>query len=91
VGAEVGATHRPSTLAAESWEARIRSAILEELQDVHEFNLAQLSISIEVVEEADDRQRIEVSAQYPFHSLVDWPALPQTVQLHSSSVFEQYR
>ncbi|MBI1346362.1 hypothetical protein GC163_08730 [bacterium] len=91
VGAEQGATHRLTELTSASWESRIQSAILEELQDTPQLQLSQLSVDIDSSVDGDDRLQIVVSAQVPFQTIVDWPGIPHLVPVSHSISMERYR
>lgn len=91
IGAEQGATHRLTALTSASWEQRIRSAVLDELQDTPQLDLAHLAIVIEPVIEADGRQRTIVSAEVPFRTIVDWPGMPHLLPVGHTVSIEQFR
>lgn len=90
-GAESGATHRPTSLTYNSWEARVRTAILEELGDSNRFDVGKVSISIALSTDSHGWQIVRITGQYPFQTAVSWPFLPNQVPLRSQVAMRQYR
>jgi Flp pilus assembly protein TadG len=81
IGAEYGATHRFTSYTRSAWEAQLRAAIMAEMDVTPGFDPEKLQIDINVAPDDHDLVRITVDAEYPFTPIVNWPALPQTVQL----------
>lgn len=90
-GAERGATHRLTPLTSAAWEARVRTAVLEEMQSAPQFNSAKLTTSWTSSTSANGELLIEVITQYPFQTIVNWPGLPSPVTLRASVAMEQFR
>lgn len=90
-GAESAATHRPSTLAYDSWITKTRTAVLDELSDTNDFDLSKVTVTIDLLTDQSGTQRVRVVANYPFKTLVQWPLIPNQVSLQSKLTMRQYR
>lgn len=91
IGAEQGATHRLTPLTQSAWENRIRTAVLQEMQSVPQFDSTQLSLTIGSRTTATGQLVIDLSTSYPFHTVVAWPGTSPTVLLGARVSMEQYR
>lgn len=91
VGAEQGATHRLTPLTQVAWDNRVRTAVLEAMQSAPQFNSSNLTISTASSTNVAGQLSVEVSTEYPFQTIVNWPGLPSTVTLRSRVAMEQYR
>lgn len=91
VGAEYGATHRPTTLAYSSWLSGCQDAVLNELSDSNDFSIGQVAVTVNLLTDSSGNQQVEVTATYLFKTVVDWPYLPTRVPLQSTVVMSQYR
>jgi len=91
VGAETGATYRLTPLTADAWESRIQTAVLEELHGTPQLDLSQLSVEFESVELEAGRQRITVSGQASFRTIVNWPGISHLIPITHSVSVEEHR
>lgn len=91
VGAEQGATHRLTPLTQVAWENRVRTTVIDAMQCAPQFDSAKLTINTASSTNIAGQLGIEVSTEYPFQTIVNWPGLPSTVTLRSRVVMEQYR
>jgi Flp pilus assembly protein TadG len=91
VGAEYGATHRRGPRNADQWEQRLIAAATEEAVHVPHFDAGLLEINVETTTEADGRVRVQVTAAYPFETVVHWPGLPAEIPLSATAAFVEYR
>lgn len=91
VGAEYGATHRPSTLAYPSWLSSVQTAVLNELGDSTDFDQGKVNVTVSLLIDSQGNQQVQVQATYPFRTLVQWPLIPTQVPLNSQVTMRQYR
>ena len=91
MGASYASTHSYTVATSANWEAGIRTAVLEELQQLPEFDAARLTVTITPTTDSDGRQRVSVRAAYPFDTLVNWPTLPSAYPLRATTVFPMIR
>jgi hypothetical protein len=91
VGAEYGATHPYSPQSPGEDLAEIEAAVRSELAGAS--YLDPQALEIEIVVEPDDYQlhRVEVTASYPFHTVVAWPSIPQPIDMRRTVVFRRFR
>lgn len=90
-GAESGATHKFTDFTKSAWEAGVEQAVLNEMQNIPEFDAGDMSFDLSTTINADDMAEINVSVSYPFRTVVAWPALPNEVVLDKSVEFHQFR
>ena len=91
VGSDYGATHRFTSYTESGWEARIESAVLEEMQNAPNFDPARLQITMETFYDADNRLCVKVRGDYQFQTIVDWPGLPAQIPLRRVLTQRQVR
>ena len=91
VGAHYGATHRLTPVTAADWEAELTAAVQEEVVHLSEFDPDLLEIEIDNQYQPDGTRRVEVEAAYPFETVVNWPGLPDRVDLRRGVSFQEYR
>jgi Flp pilus assembly protein TadG len=87
-GTAYAATHR---FTRPSWETQIRETVLQELQTIPDFEAHNLTVTVETIVNQDDSVQVAVQASYPFHTVVNWPALPSTVMLEQRIEARQFR
>lgn len=90
-GAESGATHRPTSRTFATWSTRVRTVVQEELLDANEFDLQKVALNVALPTDAQGYQQVQVTATYPFRTIVSWPLIPSQVTLRSQVTMRQYR
>lgn len=77
------ASFNPVTASTQSiWNAAIRQAVVDEMEQIPAFDPALLTVpSAQLVVEADGLKRVRVEASYPFEMIVSWPFLPNSLTL----------
>ena len=80
-GADYGSTNGFTTFTQSSWEASVRLAVEQELQQLSGYDSGQLQLSIVVTPDADGLYHLAVEVQYPFTTAVNWPGVPAQVLL----------
>ncbi|WP_254509778.1 TadE/TadG family type IV pilus assembly protein [Anatilimnocola floriformis] len=91
VGAEWGATHRRDDATDSEWRARLEDAIEEEFQALADINPALLNSTVTLTNDSYSLQRIEVTAEYPWNTIITWPIIPRPLLLQHKSVMRRYR
>jgi hypothetical protein len=91
VGADCGATQRLYSFSRPQWESRITARVQEEAAHLPHFDSSLLEIVIETFIQADGTLRVEVEVAYPFETVVDWPGLPQNIELRRRVAEQEYR
>lgn len=90
-GAEVGAVQQFTSYTRTTWEDDIRQAVIDEISNLPNFDLADLQYELSVELDADDIPLVGVEVAYPFRSVVSWPLLPTEVLLRERIDFRQFR
>lgn len=76
-GATVGAFNPVTPTTRPLWEAAIRRAVEDELDDNSWFDPSQLTMATpRSVDEGNGLRRVEVDVSYAFQTLINWPFLP---------------
>lgn len=91
VGADYASTHSFTVATRANWEAGIRAAVRQELEQLSKFDAARLTVTITPMTDADGRQRVAVRAAYSFNTIVRWPMLPSTYPLRATTAFPMIR
>jgi hypothetical protein len=89
--AEVGATRQFTDYTRPSWEADIRQAAIDELQNIPGFSEGEMEFSITISGDSEDGARIEIEVGFPFRSVANWPLLPSEIHLHKRLATRQFR
>jgi hypothetical protein len=90
-GAEQAATHKFTSYTEPFWEQQVRQAVSEEMQQLKDFDSDRLSIDISTQHDADGLFLATVEARYRFETIVDWIAVPKSVELCRSVTMRQIR
>jgi Flp pilus assembly protein TadG len=90
-GAETGATHGFTSFTRATWETGIENAALREMQNIPDFDPAQMTYELTTTTNADGLERIVVEVSYPFETRIEWPGLPTEVDLHKRVEVLQFR
>lgn len=90
-GASCAATHQRTDITAVTWDADVRDAVIEEMDQLAGFDSAQLTVAASSNAQPDGSIRVTVEATYPFETVVDWPGLPSTVQLRKQVSARRFR
>jgi Flp pilus assembly protein TadG len=90
VGAEQGATRPYSSNSADEDRSLIEAAVRNELAGTSYLDPETLEIEINVEPDAYGLHRVQVTAMYPFHTVVSWPTIPQPVELRRTVVFRRF-
>lgn len=91
VGAEYGATHQFTDHTRDAWEDNIRAAVIEEIQQILDFDEDNLQIDLATSTDSGGSTRVQVYAMYRFETVVDWPGLPHELELQRSISMRQIR
>jgi hypothetical protein len=89
--AEVGATRQFTDFTRPTWEADMRQAAVDELQNIPGFSEEEMEFSITTSGDVDDGIRIEIQVGFPFRTVANWPLLPSEIHLHKRLVTRQFR
>jgi hypothetical protein len=89
--AEVGATRQFTDFTRPTWEADVRQAAVDELQNIPGFSEEEMEFSITTTVDGDDDTRIEIQLGFPFRTVANWPLLPSELQLRKRFVMRQFR
>ncbi|MEW4487977.1 TadE/TadG family type IV pilus assembly protein [Thalassoglobus sp. JC818] len=90
-GTYYAATHRVSPITIQDWEAKIRTIVIDELDDHPQFTADDLDIQITSVTEVDGNLLVTVSANYQFRTIVSWPTIPNTIPLKATVTYRQFQ
>ncbi len=90
-GAEFASRNPYSPRDITGWESRIRGVVAEELSGTGGIDPTQLEIEVVVDPITDGIYDVTVEASYAHPSLVTWPGLPTSDQLHQSVTMRRQR
>jgi Flp pilus assembly protein TadG len=90
-GAERGAAQQYTDYTRADWETNLEEAVLEELDNLPNFDPSELTFSLSTTTDVDGVARIAVEVEYPFRTAVSWPGLPSETQLRKRFEFRQFR
>jgi Flp pilus assembly protein TadG len=90
-GAEYGAMHQFTSYTQSYWQSQIQSAIQNEMQNLNGFSPANLQTSYSTTTDSAGLYQLTVSVSYPFSTIVNWPGIPNQVQLSHQVVMRQLR
>jgi Flp pilus assembly protein TadG len=91
VGAERGAMQSVTPYSYPVWEEQVRQAVLEEISHLPDFDPAQLTCVVQAITDGEGLNRTTVTVSYPFHTVVRWPLVPDTVPMERTVEFRQFR
>lgn len=83
-GAGHAATHT-ATSDDTAWQAEIREAVIDEMDRLAGFDESQVVVTATRDFSGGPIPRLDVTVQYPFETVVDWPLLPSDFQLVHTS------
>lgn len=90
-GAEAGAMHKVTPYTRSAWEADVRAAALEELENLPNFDELSLNYKLTTSVDANELTTVQLEIVYPFEPAVAWPLLPQLIDLRATSKIRQFR
>lgn len=69
------------------WNQEVQDKIVQELNKMNIYSSAKLTMATPTVtEDADGYNRVNVQAQYVFDPVINWPAIPNTLNLSRNVV-----
>jgi Flp pilus assembly protein TadG len=90
-GATEGSMNNFTDFTRPNWEEEIRTVVTEEMAGLRAFDASRMDIAIDVTEEDQELFRVAVAVTYPFETIIAWPALPSSVELHYRSQMRRMR
>lgn len=76
-GAGYGSVNPYTAATKPVWDARVRQAVVDELDENSWFQLDELVMPTpEAINEGNGFWRVPVDVTYPFETLINWPFLP---------------
>ncbi len=91
VGAEWGAGRRVTSYTSASWEAEVKNAVLEELSNAPDFQVANATITVSRNTSTYVTPVVTVEVSCPFQTVVNWPFMPQPLTLTRRVAMCEYR
>jgi Flp pilus assembly protein TadG len=90
-GAECGASHKFTDFTRPDWEADVKQAVTDEMHNIPDYQDSKLVYQMSTSTDTNGLVRIVVDVGYPFHTVVTWPGLPTSVNLHQRFEMRQFR
>lgn len=59
------------------WEKAIREAVLDEMSGLGRFDEEEMTLTITTTPNPDGTWAITTQVEYPFHTVVNWPMIPE--------------
>lgn len=91
VGAEYAASHPYTPLDDAGWKAAVEQVLVEEVENNSAIDPLAIEAEASVVNHADNTYTVTVELTYPFETIVNWPATPSSVSLHSRQQWRRFR
>lgn len=89
--ATAGAIHRFTPFTQAAWNAAVREAAEESLQERLGENAADADVDVQVQETQPGRWRVRVRVGCQFSTITSWPGLAIDTQIASEATFLQFR
>lgn len=86
-GAKFASFHPATPTTMNLWKALTRQAVYDSLSGVPGFDNSRMTITDPLIINEDgttDLQRVRVTVQYAFHTVVSWPLIPTSVTIRRS-------
>ncbi len=86
------ATVNPYTAETYSlWKDCVRDAVEQEMTGLNRFDAEELAVLTTVIAGTAPQWDAQVEVSYPFQTLIDWPGLPNSIELRQSVVMRTIR
>jgi Flp pilus assembly protein TadG len=73
------------------WRAKVVQAAADEMTGQTGYAPEQLTVGVITTDESNGLWRVQVTASYPFQTLVSWPGIPSNVTLRQAVVLRAIR
>lgn len=90
-GAAFGSFNSYTTNSQAQWEAGIKGAINDEMNQLLMFDTSKVATTISNTTETDGLRRISVTVSYPFTTVVTWGYIPALTNLQRTIVLRSIR
>lgn len=91
IGAAYAASKANTDYNRASWHQNVHDHVLEQMQSVGGLDSEQLSVQITSEEPSQNVSKTTVKVSYPFHTLVNWPAVPNECLIEHEEIFRRFR
>ena len=86
-GSQLGVAKPVPVADMAKWEADIRLQVEEELSQLSSTAAEDSTITVQLPNSNSDfPEWVKVTVEYPFHTLIPWPGVPEVVSIRESSV-----
>jgi Flp pilus assembly protein TadG len=90
-GAGYGAVNPYTNGTYATWQSLVRQAVVDEITQNQHFDPSQLTVTANGVSEGSGLWRAEVTASYPFRTVINWVGIPHTMTLRRTVVMRGIR
>ncbi len=90
-GAAYGSTHPYTTSTAAAWNAGLRQAVDDEMNNVSGYDPTQLTFTITRDTDSEGISMVRVDLAYPYRSIIAWPVLPTGMTLRQGATMRSLR
>jgi Flp pilus assembly protein TadG len=90
-GAEYGATRSYSPASASVWQQQVEASIHDDFAPVAGLDPSQLETQISVASDSYGLNRYEITAAYPFVTVVSWPMIPRPLEMRRTIAYRRFR
>jgi Flp pilus assembly protein TadG len=74
--------YTPTTQSA--WQSGVQSAAQDEMTQQTGYTSTNLTVQVSTTIESNGLRRVDVTASYPFQTVVSWPGVPSTLTLEAA-------
>jgi Flp pilus assembly protein TadG len=84
LGCALGSQDAPPKVDRTAWEARIKSAVTDEVAQLSGYQESALEINVDVLQQGD-MELVKVTVRHPFRLIVPWPSLGDKIVLKAET------
>lgn len=91
IGAEWGAGRTVTSYSEADWKEQVVDLVQAEMAQLNGVDLSKLVVQVASIDEGNKLRRTEVQGNYPFTTIVTWPAFPHQINMERRNAMHQMR
>jgi hypothetical protein len=89
-GTAYGAMNDYTSATQSTWQAGVRDAVVDEISLQAGYDPA-MTVNVTRIDVAGDHKRVQVEVIHPFQTIVNWPGIPNSINLRRVVVMRALR
>jgi Flp pilus assembly protein TadG len=81
--------YTPETYAL--WQNSVQQAVVQEMTGLNQFDSQALVVQTTVIPGSNQSWTVQIDVSYPFQTLIAWPGIPSSLNLHQTVVMRTIR